>query len=322
MNPAKRPCLPLLKSMAEAVALSKKEQDTFYIDTLHIHRWLARANKEAVSEYAEKKNPRQRSLQSGSAWRLFGQSFGDLSDPQFASLFRSMARLSTYDDPVSRCLAEARFPLRLEHDCSGDYFGPKTPDLSARPAELAQLLRRTTERWCDWLDAANHLHAHRNWHHTPIYFDPDVEKRDLAGIGLVQRNYSELNDWMKGAWQHLHTQFAERHHNSPKWLTVGQAMASPDKRVWPYHQVDTCIIYLWPLVKLHNWTYRDLMKVVRTLIARPQAYPCRREHELAVHCRTVLGLRKNTRGKSNTSGRPPGCEIAQRIFRPARKGVI
>src|SRR6266487_2594026 len=127
MNRPKRPCLPLLKSMAEAVALSKKEQDTFYVDTLYIQRWLARANKEAVAEYAEKKDPRDRSLQTGSAWRLFRQSFGDLTDPQFVSIFQSMARLTTYDDPISRCLAEARFPLQIEHDCTGDYFGPKTP---------------------------------------------------------------------------------------------------------------------------------------------------------------------------------------------------
>jgi len=36
-----------------------------------------------------------------------------------------MARLTTYDDPVSRCLAEARYALQIEHDCTGDYFGPK-----------------------------------------------------------------------------------------------------------------------------------------------------------------------------------------------------
>src|SRR6266581_805410 len=141
MNSAKRPCLPLFKSMSEAVALSKKEQDTFYIDTLFIQRWLARANKEAVAEYVEKKDPRDRSLQAGSAWRLFRESFGELSDPEFALLFKSMARLTTHDDPISRCLAEARFPLQIEHDCAGDYFGPKNPGLSARPAELAQLLR-------------------------------------------------------------------------------------------------------------------------------------------------------------------------------------
>src|SRR6266487_1451391 len=127
MNRPKRPCLPLLKSMAEAVALSKKEQDTFYVDTLYIQRWLAQANKEAVAEYAEKKNPRDRSLQTGSAWRLFQQNFGELPDPQFSYLFTCMARLTTYDDPISRCLAEARHALQIEHDLTGDYFGPKTP---------------------------------------------------------------------------------------------------------------------------------------------------------------------------------------------------
>jgi len=227
MNTANRPCLPLFKSMAEAVALSKKEQDTFYIDTLFIQRWLARANKEALAEYADKKDPRDRSLQTGSAWRLFRESFGDLTDPEFALLFKSMARLTTYDDPISRCLAQARFPLQIEHDLTGDYFGPKTPSLVAPASSslsssneeragvrsrlpqssishlpsAAQLLRLTVERWCDWLDAANHLHMHQLWHHVPIYFDPDVEKRDLASLGLVQRNYSELNDWMRGVWQ-------------------------------------------------------------------------------------------------------------------------
>src|SRR5580765_3927500 len=133
-NAAKPRCLPFLKSMAEAAALSKKENDRFYTDTLKIQRWLARANKEAVAEYAEKKDPRQRSLQTGSAWRLFRESFGHLSDPQFACIFKSMARLTTYDDPVSRCLAQARYTLQIEQKTGlsseasakeDDYFGPK-----------------------------------------------------------------------------------------------------------------------------------------------------------------------------------------------------
>src|SRR2546425_3509780 len=90
-------------------------------------------------------------------------------------------------------------------------------------------------------------------------FRSDVERRDLAGVGLAQRHYSEMNDWTKGAWQHLHAQFAQRYNQSPKWLTVGQAMASQEKRPWAYHEVDTFIIYLWPLLKRHNWTYSDLL---------------------------------------------------------------
>ena len=107
MNAAKRPCLPLCKSVAEAVTLSKKDKDNFYVVALYIQRWLARANKEAVAEYAEKKNPRDRSLQTGSVWRAFRQHFGDLPDSQFCSLFTCLVRLTTY--------------------CTGDYLGPKLP---------------------------------------------------------------------------------------------------------------------------------------------------------------------------------------------------
>jgi hypothetical protein len=315
MNPAKRPCLPLLKSMAEAVALSKNEQDNFYILVLFIQRWLAQANKEAAAEYADRKNPRDRSLQTGSGWRLFRQHFGELPDPQFPHLFTCMARLTTYDDPVSRCLSEARHAIQIEHDCSGDYYGPKTPPSEiSNPQSAIELLRRTLERWCDWLDASNHLHMHRNWHHTPIYFDPDVDKRGLASLGLGQRNYAELNDWMKGAWQHLHGRMAQQFGHSPKWLMVGQALASQEKRLWPYHEVDTLIIYLWPLLKLHNWTYCDLLHVVRSLCQRPNPYPCEREQDFATYCNTVLGLRKTRRGKTSANSRPPGYEVAQRLF--------
>jgi len=41
-------------------------------------------------------------------------------------------------------------------------------------------------------------------------------------------------------------------------------MASQAKRLWTYYEVDTRIICLWPLLKLHNWTYRDLMNVIRS----------------------------------------------------------
>ena len=113
-------------------------------------------------------------------------------------------------------------------------------------------------------------------------------------------------------------------------------MASAQQHPWTYREVDTAIISLWPLLKHHNWTYRDLMNVVRQLLVAPKrpsggglvapkhpseggatprvGYPCRREQDFAVHCRTVLGLRKNGRGKTTPGGHPPGYDIAQRIF--------
>jgi len=178
----------------------------------------------------------------------------------------------------------------------------------------------------------------------PIYFDPDVEKRGLASLGLAQRNYAELNDWMKGAWQHLHGKMAQQFNHSPKWLMVGQALASQENRLWTYHEIDTLIIYLWPLLKLHNWTYCDLMNVIRSLRSPsqpsttipqlrpdrphrsnpqpstkapqlpPASYPCTCDRDFANYCLTILGLRKTRRGKTTPGGRPPGYDVAMRLF--------
>jgi len=69
---------------------------------------------------------------------------------------------------------------------------------------------------------------------------------------------------------------------------------SPMKRkstasLWTYERVDTLVIALWPLVKEHNWTYRDLMNVIRPALNRPRSslssipYPCGREQDFAAY---------------------------------------
>ena len=140
--------------------------------------------------------------------------------------------------------------------------------------------------------------------------------------------------------------------DSPKWATVGKAMAaaapSPPCRdgaqrrraeqneverrpLWTYEHVDTLVIALWPLVKAYNWTYRDLLNVLRSINPRPPVlhsasgkggstinsafhrYPCDREQDFAAYCRNVLGLRKTGKGKSAKNGQPAGFEIAQKL---------
>ena len=71
--------------------------------------------------------------------------------------------------------------------------------------------------------------------------------------------------------------------------------AAPD-RVWQYPEVDTLVIVLWPLVKAYNWTYRDLLNIIRPSLTRPKAYPCDREQDFATYCVNVLGLRKKGKG--------------------------
>ena len=88
-------------------------------------------------------------------------------------------------------------------------------------------------------------------------------------------------------------------------------MSAETDRVWQYADVDTLVIALWPLVKAYNWTYRDLLKVIRPALKRPEAYPYDREQDFATYCANVLGLRKQGKGVSAKDGRPKGYEIAR-----------
>ena len=90
-------------------------------------------------------------------------------------------------------------------------------------------------------------------------------------------------------------------------------MSAESDRLLPYREVDTLVISLWPLVKIHNWTYRDVLNVIRPELKRPKVYPCEREQEFATYCTNVLGLRKTKKGVSAKDGRPVGWEVAGRI---------
>ena len=88
-----------------------------------------------------------------------------------------------------------------------------------------------------------------------------------------------------------------------------------------YPALDDCIIMFWPLVRQHQWTYQDLMTVLRSVAPVPLGYPCERVQALATYCNNVLGLRKNGKGKSDLYGTPPGYEVARAMrARPEASG--
>jgi hypothetical protein len=285
-----------------------------------IQQWLAQLLARAMTEYAEKKNPTDRSLQSGHAWTAFAQTFGPLTGSGLLHVCLGLCRFAASDDPLAPVLSGAGRALFLEHDSTGEFLGPKNPDLSRETAQALLLARQSIERWCAWIDASVHLLTHSCWHSSRACFDPDPDKRDLACLGVIQRHFARQPESIKMLWQHVYSEAAERFKDSPKWPALGQAMSSQSDKPWTYRQLDTLIISLWPLLKRHNWTYRDLMNVTRSLISRPDAYPCQREQDFSVHCLTVLGLRKTGRGKSSPDGRPPGHQIAREIYTAALLG--
>ncbi len=87
-----------------------------------------------------------------------------------------------------------------------------------------------------------------------------------------------------------------------------------------YPEIDSVVIAFWPLVQRFNWTYHDLLEVLRLpnsplyLHNRIGKYPVSTEQEFAAHCRNIVGLRKRGKGKSTAIALLKGHEIAVRLF--------
>ena len=77
--------LPFMPTGEDAFALSKEHNDLFYIVAFMLQYWLGDLLQRSAAEYAEKKNPRDRMLQTGKAWRtlteLFHLTLTPTSDP-------------------------------------------------------------------------------------------------------------------------------------------------------------------------------------------------------------------------------------------------
>jgi len=217
-------------------------------------------------------------------------------------------RFCASDRSPRNSLRQALVPLSIEHHLTGDYVGPKTiaalkqrigtgahrengeskerkpqfPPLPPvkSPFPVAALAEQTIIRWCDWLDAAIHQRIHQHWHLAPACFDPDPETRHLANLGHAQRHLACLDERARACWLLDFAAAADHYQDSPKWSALGKGMDAAPARPWPYAEVDTLVVALWPMVTANNWTYRDLINVLRSLDTRPPAlnpfhrYPC------------------------------------------------
>jgi hypothetical protein len=305
--------LPLMKSFEEATAICEKEQDPFYVDAFMIEAWLGHSALEAAAEYANHKKAKDRALQTGQAWRGFLDLFGQAEDHEFHGVMQSLYRFCEYEDVQAEILRRAIVPLSFEHECLGDFVGPKTLQVAKQPKEAVVLMKRSLERWCEWLEAVLHFRTHYHYHVLPEGFDPDPDKRELGALGVLQRNFFNLTDFGKRWWEWRHREAAMRFKGSFKWRSIGKMAVAP-LRDAPA-DADQIVIMLWPLLKRYHWTYRDLMAVARQLLPPPPRYPLEREQDLAAYCSNVLGLRKHDApaGKSSPDGRPKGYEVALRL---------
>jgi hypothetical protein len=311
-SPEKSGPLPFMKSIEDAVALCEKEQDTFYVTAFMIEAWLGGLTLCTAAEYAEKKSASDRRLQSGEAARLFQETFGQPGDEGFSHLYQCLLRFAQYDDAQSEMLLRAFLALSIESPV--EQFPPLNPEyVRKHTQDILKFVRDRVARLCEWLEAVSHWETHLHYHLSPLSFDPDPEKRELAILGISQRCFPRLSDFSKEWWQWHHGEAAERFKDSPKWPTVGKAMGTAKTRRHKHPELDDVVICLWPLLKRHNWTYRDLLNVVMAIVPQHDAYPFDREHDLATYCNNVLGLRKQGEGSTATDGKPPGFDVALRL---------
>ena len=343
--------LPLMKTPEDAMELCRIEQDNFYMSGFMIQCWLGHAGLSVTAEYAEKKEPRTRALQTGQTWRAFIETMGpafvvgssrcdartvqrtvptnkseadvpreadvrretdvpcdvrpeDLDKEKLCHFLAAIFRFTEYEDPCAVTLREAVGGYLIENGPLSEADHTKQVIENPVPVLL---------RLCDWFDAVFHLQNHIMWHRSPVNYDPDPDKRELATLGIVQRNLSIATPVEKAHWHWHYGEAAERFGDSPKLRVVADALSSDVTRVWQYPDVDTSIISVWPLLKRHNWTYADLLKTIRPKLKRPEAYPCDREQAFATYCTNVLGLRKTGKGKS-CKGEPVGADVARRLL--------
>jgi hypothetical protein len=306
-----------MKSFEEAVAVAEQRKDPFYVMAFIFQYWLGCLAIQASTEYAEKKEPKDRALQSGQAWQGYQELFPRSEGFQYK--LNCMFRFARAGKSPANLMRAAMGAIAAEHRCTGDYFGPKTVQDANQEEAANELARRTIVRLCDWLDARVHLRTHRKWYHVPACFDPDPEMRWLAMLGYTQRHLAKLDGAGMTQWMVDFSRAAAAYKDSHKWTMVGKAMSAEPDRAWLYPGVDTLVIAFWPLVKAHNWTYRDLLHVIRPALKRPEAYPCQREQDFATYCVNVLGLRKKGKGVSAKDGYPAGYDVALALC-PALKG--
>jgi hypothetical protein len=114
IDPSRRR-LPLMQTIQDAAKLNVQERTTFYVSAFLFGCWVSELTLANSAEFAEKTDPRDRSFQSGQAWRAFLKYFGQASDAEFPAIFGHLMQFADYDDPLAEHVREAALPLSIEH---------------------------------------------------------------------------------------------------------------------------------------------------------------------------------------------------------------
>jgi hypothetical protein len=288
--------------------------DNFYMTVFMLECWLGQLTNHYVAEYSEKKQAKDRRLQAGIGLRLFDETFRLSSPDEIQHTFECISRFAQHRDGQSQIVFQAFGCMNHDLPFPDASFFEGLP----RSEVLTRMVDHTRQffcRLCEWVEAIIHQSTHVHTWNAPVVFHPDPETREIASVGLLQRRFKALSPESQAYWKKHFDDVAAAHGDKPKWLMLGKAMASEDTKEPHHPDVDRAIILLWPLMKQHNWTYRDLITVLADVLPKYRGYPCEREQDLAAYCPNVLGLRKTGRaGRSKSANELQGLAVARAIF--------
>ena len=112
-----------------------------------------------TAEYAEKKKPSQRELQSGAAYEEFLKVFGCAADAELLQIMSSICEFSQFDDPQAELVLESGSILTLEEEDDGRVH------LDFESLEEAiKHVKWSIRRLCDWIASNQHFRTHAMAH--------------------------------------------------------------------------------------------------------------------------------------------------------------
>ena len=317
----KKRIFPIFASLAEAEAYSEKTGDAYYEICYHLEGNI-NLSRQAIHElYAKAPAATRPKMQAGIVREFFCPNGWPKHSKTLVYSLVACANFRHEDTCNAYIINEAMSALRFEKEFEGTIQSPAFDRRTFEPWSTvdAQNARQDLLRLSDWIESRLHYFVHSAWYGCPDCFSENPEKTHLANIGVAQRKLATFSERDQKIWQGIHVRAAIKHQADMKmWGTVGKAQHDPEPRTWTHPEIDARIIGLWPLVARYNWTYADLLKVLDKLLplspgTSDRCYPLDSVESLKVHCRSICGLTKTSKGKTAT-GLPDGWTIVEKLF--------
>ncbi|HZR20463.1 MAG TPA: hypothetical protein VFE51_24490 [Verrucomicrobiae bacterium] len=176
-----------LSNGADGISTEVSNRALFQVNSVVGQVWLMQLRKRIDASYARLGCGRAATLQTGYAWRSFSTFFEPLSAIEIVRLFENLLQFANFEDyPPARSFFLAYAPLAFEHDLYGEYIGPVVWSPPSGSRKGARRVRRTLQRWCEWMEALTHFQVHREWRAASVC--PEVEKAVILLWPLVKRH--------------------------------------------------------------------------------------------------------------------------------------